>query len=100
MAKMLKQNETVVREIAERKKCVIVWGLKEDANRNWQERKKEEEKIKNLLNKIADEEDMSSEVEEIMRLGTYEEGKTRPLKMKMKTQVAAEALLRDSWKLK
>ena len=52
-----------------------------------------------MLNKISDEKDMSGEVEEIMRLGTYEDGKDRPLKIKMKTQVAAEAILRDSWKL-
>ena len=98
VVKMLKQNETVVREIAERKKCVIFWGLKEDANRNWQERKKnEEEKVQNLLNRISGEGNMSGEVEEIVRIGTYEEGKNRPLKMIMKSQVAAEALLRDSW---
>lgn len=53
-----------------------------------------------MLNKILDDKDMSGDVEEIMRLGTYEESKDRPLKIRMKTQVAAEGLLRYSWKLK
>lgn len=35
-----------------------------------------------------------------MRLGAYEEGKSRPLKLKLKSPGAAEALLRRAWKLK
>ena len=70
---------------------------------NWQDRRdKENNRIKYLLNKISDENDESlyNEIEERVRLGAHEEGKSRPLKLKFKSQVAAEALLRKAWKLK
>lgn len=102
MVKALKENEYVVRDIAEKKKCVIIIGLREETNRNWQDRRdKENDRIKSLLNKISvEEEDLYAEVEESVRLGAFEEGKNRPLKLKLKSQVAAEALLRRAWKLK
>ena len=91
----------MVRNIAEKKKCVVVSGLKEDNIRNWQERKiKEEEKINTMLNKISEEENAFGEVEEYMRLGKYEEGKSRAMKITLKSQVAAEHVLRNAWKLK
>ena len=101
IVKVLCQKEAVVRNIAERKRSVIVSGLKEDNIRNWQERKtKEEERIKILLNTISEEEDVYAEVEDYMRLGKYEEGKTRAMKITLKSQVAAESLLRHAWRLK
>ena len=102
MVKALKENEYVVRDIAEKKKCVIITGLREETNRNWQDRRdKENNRIKYLLNKISEEnEGLYTEIEESVRLGAYEEGKNRPLKLKLKSQVAAEALLRRAWKLK
>ncbi|MPC74812.1 hypothetical protein E2C01_069188 [Portunus trituberculatus] len=78
-------KETIVRNIAKRK-SVIVSGLREDNIRNWQERKKmEEERIRNLLNQISEEDDVFSEVEDYMRLGKYEEGKTRAIKITLKS---------------
>ncbi|MPC66831.1 hypothetical protein E2C01_060986 [Portunus trituberculatus] len=63
----------MVRNIAKRKRSVIVSRLGEDNIRNWQERKKkEEERIRNLLNKILEEDDVFSEVEDYMTLGKYE----------------------------
>ena len=102
MVKALKENEYVVRDIAEKKKCVIITGLSEETNRNWQDRRdKENNRIKYLLNKISDGDDsLYTEVEESVRLGSYEEGKNRPLKLKLKSQVATEALLRRAWRLK
>ncbi|MPC53022.1 hypothetical protein E2C01_046906 [Portunus trituberculatus] len=74
-------------------------GLREDNIRNWHERKKkEEERIRNLLNNISEEDDVFSEVEDYMRLGKYEEGKTRVIMLK--SQVTAERLLSNAWKLK
>ncbi|MPC48621.1 hypothetical protein E2C01_042401 [Portunus trituberculatus] len=35
-----------------------------------------------------------------MRLGKYEEGKTRAIKIMLKSQVTAEGLLSNAWKLK
>ena len=102
VVKALKENEYMVRDIAEKKKCVIITGLSEETNRNWQDRRdKENNRIKYLLNKISDENDsLYNEIEERVRLGSYEEGKSRPLKLKLKSQVAAETLLRRAWKLK
>ena len=102
VVKMLQENEEIVRNIAEKKKCIIVSGLREEENRNWQERrKKEDELMRSLLAKISDDgEDLSGEVEESVRLGAFEKGKNRPLKIKLKSQVTAEFLLQNSWKLK
>ncbi|MPD06856.1 hypothetical protein E2C01_102687 [Portunus trituberculatus] len=81
---------------------VITQSLREETNRNWQDRRdKENDTIKSLLNKISEEEEcLYAEVEESVKLGAFEEGKSRPLKLKLKSQVAAEALLRRAWKLK
>ena len=102
VVKMLQQNEDMVRNIAEKKKCIIVTGLKEEENRNWQERKrKEDDLIKSLLANFSEEgEDLFGEVEESVRLGAFEKGKNRPLKIKLKSQITAEFLLQNSWKLK
>ena len=76
-------------------------GLREEENRNWQERRKKDELMRSLLAKISDDgEDLSGEVEESVRLGAFEKGKNRPLKIKLKSQVTAEFLLQNSWKLK
>ncbi|MPC91977.1 hypothetical protein E2C01_087044 [Portunus trituberculatus] len=76
IVKVIQEKETMVRNIVERKRSVIVSELREDNIRNWQKRmKKEEERIRNLLNKISEEDDVFSEVEDYMRLGKYEEGK-------------------------
>lgn len=49
IVKVIQQKETMVRNIAEKKRSIIVNGLREDNIRNWQERKrKEEERIKNF----------------------------------------------------
>ncbi|MPC10952.1 hypothetical protein E2C01_003596 [Portunus trituberculatus] len=76
--------------------------LREKTKRNWQDRRdKEKDRIKSLLNKISvEEEGLYAGVEECVRLGAFEEDKNRPLKLKLKSQVAAEALLRRALKLK
>ena len=101
VVKMLKQNEDTVRDIAEKKKCIVVSGLKESFNKNWHERKRREmNMIQEVLEKISEEEDnLFGEVEEIMRLGAYEEDKNRPIKIKLKSQVTAEVILRNAWRL-
>ncbi len=39
------------------------------------------------------------EIEELCRLGKYEEGKVRPMRIKFKTQVAATRVLERTWRL-
>ncbi len=57
---------------------------------------------KNVLNtlNVEESEKLEDEVDEIMRLGRYEEGRNRPLKLTLKSQMAAETALRRSYKLK
>ena len=101
IVKVLQQKEAVIRNIAEKKRSVVVSGLKEEKTRDWQERRvKEEERVRTLVNKISEEENMFGEVEDYMRLGKYEEGKSRAMKITLKSQVATECLLRNAWKLK
>ncbi|MPC63989.1 hypothetical protein E2C01_058098 [Portunus trituberculatus] len=63
-------------------------------------REKESDKIKNLLSEISEAEGLFVEVEESVKLWTYEEGKSGPVKLKLKSQVVAEAILWRAWKLK
>ena len=57
----------------------------------------ENNRIRTLLNKITEEEDsLFGELEEYVRLGAYEEGKNRPLKLKLKSQTAAEAVIQSA----
>ena len=101
IVRVIQQKETMVRNIAEKKRSIVVSGLKEENIRNWQERKRmEEERIKNLFSKISEEEDVFVEVEDYIRLGKYEEGKSRAMKIRLKSQVTAERLISMSWKLK
>ena len=101
VVKVLQQEEEMVRNIAERKKCVVIHGLREEKIEKWQERKeKEEEKIKTLLNNVLGEDSAVGMVEEHLRLGKFEEGKSRAVKVTLKSQGDAESLLRNAWKLK
>ncbi len=42
---------------------------------------------------------LSGEIEEVFRLEKYEEGKHRPLKIRFRSQVAAEGMVLKSWEL-
>ena len=52
---------------------------------------------------VQDEQDegrkLSDQIEEVIRLGKYIEGKTRPMKIRLKSQASAEEILAGSWKL-
>lgn len=103
VVKVIKKNEELVREVADKKKSVIVFGLKEKTITYKPKRDKEELKsIKDLLKNLNDDEQQSieEEVEEIHRMGPYTEGKTRPIKIKLRSQKAAEDILYRTTKLK
>ena len=100
---VLKQKEVLVREIAEKKKSVIVFGLKENKITYRPKREKEELKsIRDILKNLNDDEraSLEEEVEEIHRLGQYSEGVTRPVKVLLKSQSATEDILYRTTKLK
>ena len=42
---------------------------------------------------------LGDDIEEVVRLGKYEEGKQRPMRIRMRSQVAAEQALAGSWRL-
>lgn len=95
IVEVTQQKETMLRNIAERKMSVIVSGLREDNIRNWQKwNKKEEERVRDLLNKMSEEEeDVFSEDEHYVKLWKYEEGKTRDIKITLKSQYVVRFLL-------
>ena len=68
---VIQQKDTMVKNIAERKRSVLLSGLREDNIRDWKKGNKKEEE--NLLNKWSEEGDVFSKVD-YMRLGKYEEG--------------------------
>lgn len=97
---VLKTSGNVVRDMAEQKKCVVVFGVKEEKTPDKIIRERYEiNKIKCILNSLG-EEWLQDEVEEIVRLGKFEEGKSRPVKVRLYSQAAAEGILANSWKLK
>lgn len=61
--------------------------------------KKEMEKITSLLKVVTEEEDDIG-IEEFTRLGRYEPGKTRPLKVVLQTSNMVEIILRNVKKIK
>ena len=92
-----------MKQIAEKKKHVIIFGMKEKDITYKPKREKEELKsVKDLLEKLNDEErhSLEEEVEEIHRLGPYREGRTRPIKLLLRSQQATEEVLYRTTKLR
>ena len=58
--------------------------------------------VKKILKKLNDEEEtkFDEEIEEIQRMGRYEEGKIRPLKLRLKSQAVTEEILAKAFTLK
>ncbi|KAK3894637.1 hypothetical protein Pcinc_001615 [Petrolisthes cinctipes] len=98
---VLKSKENVVRDMVEKKKGVIVFGLKEKVSTTRKDRVKEDLKVaRPIIGEVEDDNTESGEeIEEVFRLGKYQEGKDRPMKIKFKTQVAATRVLEKTWKL-
>ena len=87
--KVLKTNENIVRDATEKKKNVMIYGLKKKVIPMRTKRKKEETKcIKEILKQLNDEDEntkFEEEVEQVMRLGPYIEVGVRPIKLRLKT---------------
>lgn len=84
-----------------RRESVIVFGLKEKVIKSKFERENDElKRAKELIGKVDDDNtELQEEIEEVYRLGKYEEGRDRPLKIRLKTQIAAGKVLSRTWKL-
>lgn len=98
---VIKNKEHVVRDMVEKKKSVIIFGLKEKVLNNRSDRVKEELKVAREIIKEVEEDnaEVVEEIEEVFRLGKYEEGKARPMKIKFKSQAAATKVLERTWTL-
>ena len=84
--KVIKEKPNVVRDSVEKKKCVIVFGLKEEALPIRNVREQHERKVaEEVVEVVCEEQDggskISEEIEEVFHLGKYEENKSRPLKI-------------------
>ncbi|MPC42382.1 hypothetical protein E2C01_036003 [Portunus trituberculatus] len=79
----------------------MVFGVKEDKTPMRQEREKEEKDVAGKLVAVASNEadEYQGEIEEVSRIGRYEEGKSRPMRIKFKSQAPAEEVLNGSWRL-
>ena len=78
--------------------------MKEEALPIRNVREQHERKVaEEVVEAVCEEQDggskISEEIEEVFRLGKYEENKSRPLKIRLRSQVAAEELVARSWKL-
>ena len=64
--------------------------------------KEEANNVKKILKKLNDEEEtkFEEEIEEIQRMGCYGEGKTSPLKLRLKSQAITEEILARAFTLK
>ena len=103
MIGVLKSKETLIREIAEKKKSVIVFGAKENNITYKPKREKVELKmVKDLLKHLNDEDrqNLEDDVEEIHRMGPYKKEGTRPIKVLFKSQQTTEEVLYRTTKLR
>ena len=97
---VIKEKENLVRDIVEKKKTVVVFGLKEEHIPVLSEReKKEKHCVEELTDTVQEDTEVSGEVEEICRLGKYTEGGHCPVKIRFRSQTAAEEILTKIWKL-
>ena len=104
VVKIIKEKGDLVRNTVDKKKCIIVFGLKEEIMPIRQEREVKERKVaEGVLAAIQDNnteaKEISEEIEEVIRLGKFEEGKQRPMRIKLKLQTTAEHALARSWRL-
>ena len=98
---VIKEKEVLVRDTVDKKRCMVIFGLQEKKSPvKFTREKEEKELVKEIIQKVQDQEQrLEVEVEEIHRIGKYCEGGKRPLKVKMRSQVAVEEILARSGKL-
>ena len=102
IVQVIRNKEKLLREIAEKKRSVIITGvIEEKIPARFTREKKEEEKVKEILRNLTEEEPerLVGEIDEITRLGKYDEEKNRPIKLTLKSQTAAEMITSKSWVL-
>ena len=97
---VIKEKEKLVRDTVDKVKCVVIFGITEEKIDNKIERETMEQgKVKEVLMQVVEENQTMTMVEEIHRIGKFEEGKNRPVKVKFATQARAEEVVNNAWKL-
>ncbi len=77
----------------------MVVGIKEEfiPIKSSRERK-DREAVEQVTETIQEDSELVGETEEVFRLGKYEEGAQRPIKIRFKSQSAAEAVVGKAWR--
>ncbi len=90
-----------MRDIVQRKMFVVVFGVKEKNLLMKIAREKEEaKKTKEIIAEVAEEgEEIVEQIEEVYRIGKYNENGTRPMKIRFMAQTAVKYVLQRTRKL-
>ena len=80
---------------------MVIFGMKEKRNEVRSERERElRESVRKLVGEVQDEEqNLEEEIEEVVRLGKFREEGVRPIKVRMRSQAAAEEILTKTGRL-
>lgn len=98
---VIKEKEVLVRDTVDKKKCMVIFGLNEKKNPNKFAREREEREVaKQVIKTVQDStQNFDQEVEEVIRLGRFQEGRARPLKVRLRSQMSVEEIMARSGKL-
>ncbi|MPC73981.1 hypothetical protein E2C01_068325 [Portunus trituberculatus] len=96
-----KEKEDLVRDAVEKKKSFVIYGMREKKNPNkFTIEREEREMAKAVIKRVQEStQEFDQEVEEVIRLGRYSERGKRPMKVKMRFQVAVEEIMARKGKL-
>ncbi|MPC25849.1 hypothetical protein E2C01_018972 [Portunus trituberculatus] len=88
-------------DAVDKKKGFMIFGMKEKKNPNKITREHEERELaKAVIKQVQDStQEFDQEVEEVIRLRRYSEGGRRPMKVRMRSQVAVEEIMARKGKL-
>ena len=83
-----------MRDTVDRRKCLVIYGIEEKKNPNKYGREREERELaKKVIKQVQDDtQSLEQEVEETHRIGRYNEGNTRSLKVRMRSKLAVEEI--------
>ncbi|MPC77896.1 hypothetical protein E2C01_072365 [Portunus trituberculatus] len=87
--KVIKEKEELVRDMVDKRMCIVIYGLEEKKNPvKFVREEDEKEMVKEIISVVQDkEQSLDKETEEIYELGKYSEGTKRPQKVKMRLQI-------------
>ncbi|MPC68202.1 hypothetical protein E2C01_062400 [Portunus trituberculatus] len=95
------KEKDLVRDTVDKRKSFVIFGMKEKKNPNKFTREREKRELaKTIIKQVQDSmQELDQEMEEVIRLRRYSEGGRRPMKVKMRSQVAVEEIMARKEKL-